>query len=153
MALQKKELNMLAMLAKNEESLSQLYRVYASLFPPLKDFWEDLARDETKHAYWILALQSHVKTGTLSFGEDRFNLKGIESFYRYIKDLVDNAREANKPLKETLAVVFDIENSLLEKGIFEVFYSDSAELKKTLQQLISATALHRDKVNQELIKL
>ena len=150
--MQERELNILAMLADNEESLNRFYRVYASLYPALKDFWEDLAKQETQHAYWILALQSHVKTGKLSFSETRFDLKEIESFYRYIKTLADNAPRENKTLKQTLEVAFEIENDLLEKGIFEVFDTDSPELKRTLQQLNSATALHRDTINQQLSK-
>ena len=146
------QLKVIGVLAANEELISKLYKLYAKLIPELQDFWEDLAKEETRHAYWILALQTHINDGVLSFKENRFNLRAIELFLIYVKDLLDTAKGRVKAPKDALANAMNIENALIERKFFEVFNEDSPALKDTLQQLVIATEKHREKISAEFSK-
>ena len=51
---------------------------------------------------------------------------------------------------ETLSITASIEQSLIESRFFEVFETDSAELKHTLMKIRDDTIAHREKANKEL---
>jgi len=54
------------------------------------------------------------------------------------------------PLIEALSTTFYIEQSLIESRFFEVFQTDSAELKHTLTKLRDDTTAHRNKAKEKL---
>jgi len=60
--------------------------------------------------------------------------------------------EQSIPLIEALSITVSIEQSLIESRFFEVFETDSAELKNTLMEIDDDTLKHREKANKELQK-
>jgi hypothetical protein len=41
------------LLANNEESISEHYKIYSDKFGEHKNFWSELAEQEKNHALWI----------------------------------------------------------------------------------------------------
>ena len=56
-------MDILESLAKNEESIAELYGIYAGKFPQYKEFWLGLVKEETAHAGWIRQLFSNSEGG------------------------------------------------------------------------------------------
>ena len=58
-------MNMLDLLAANEESIGQPYNEYADTFPEYSDFWVNLAKEEFNHASWLTEVSRKVTEGSL----------------------------------------------------------------------------------------
>ncbi|MBG7616793.1 MAG: hypothetical protein IZT57_00275, partial [Chloroflexi bacterium] len=65
-------MDMLEILAQNEEKISQLYDVFAKQYPPYKGFWAELSQDEKEHAEWIRKIIPQVKSGKVKLDSGRF---------------------------------------------------------------------------------
>ena len=136
----------LDLLAQNESAIGQLYQVYARNYPELAAFWEGLAAEETEHAGWIRALGGKVAEGSLYLSEHRFKEEAIRSFLTYLEDELNRARSEKMPLVTALSVALSIEEALIERKYFEVFETDSAELRHLLQNLARASEEHARRV-------
>ena len=82
-----KPVNMIHMLAANEEAVGQLYDAYANEFPEHEEFWFGLSMEEADHSNWILELVHRVNEGSATFFKDRITIDDIQSFANYLKEL------------------------------------------------------------------
>lgn len=139
---QQNESIVLKMMAKNEELVSSLYRIYSEKFAVHKDFWFGLAVEEIEHSAWILDLNKKVLEGDVRFNESRFNVYAIENFRDYMNELIDIANTQEITLESALSNALNIESSLIEKKFFDVFEADSGELKEVLNLLAISTKRH-----------
>jgi rubrerythrin len=137
-------LSVVRLLAENEELISDLYTAYAQRFPEHADFWSGLAAEERDHARWLRELGSRVEEGSLYVNEDRFRREPVQLFREYLEGEV--RRQEPMPLARALSVALSTEQALIERRFFEVFETDSAELKHILHDLASATEGHVKKV-------
>jgi hypothetical protein len=148
-----KAVKIIEKLACNEESIARLYETYADKFPTLGSFWNSLASEEIKHAFWLKSLEEAAKIDPICIEENRFNVIAIQSYTDYLDKELSRIKTQNIQLIEALSITFYIEDSLIESRFFEVFDSDSQELKNTLMNLIEETTAHRNKVKEELDKV
>jgi len=142
---------MLEKLAQHEESIGQLYNAYAGVFPSLFDFWAFLSQEESQHANWIRTLGNKAAEDPKLFvNERRFNKVAIDTSLDYLQREIGKAKMEPVSVIEALTAAFYVEQSLIESKIFEVFETDSVELKHLLQKLQSDTVKHRNKVKEAL---
>ncbi len=85
MSLKENQINVIEMLARNEEALSRLYRAYADKFPDYKDFWSDLADEEIEHSNWLRGLSPKIQEDSIYFNEGRFKPGAIQTFLNYLE--------------------------------------------------------------------
>jgi len=130
------------MLAQNEEAIGRLYIAYSERFPSFKDLWLVLASEEKEHAAWIRKLGEQTRDGRVLFTPDRFRRAAIRSFQNYIEKEIVTAKGAGLQIINALSIAFYIEESLIERKYFEVFETDSVELKRLLRDLDAATRKH-----------
>lgn len=150
MTSQNTQIEALEALAQNEEILSKLYSVFQERFPRFKDFWEDLVKDELTHAELVRELIPLLKKGDLFFETDRFNKDAIQEFSKYVAEEIENVSKEKIPLKEALSIALNAEESLIEKGYFEVFEIDSLPVEQTLLNLKLATQEHIKEIEKVL---
>lgn len=140
-----KQLSAISELAALEESIGLLYEAYAEFFPDYRQFWSDLASEESNYVEWLHRLDDYVIQNPDTFTENRLNADGIEVFNDYVNDeyskLIDNARF----LINAFSITVYIEESMTERGYFEVFSDDCPEIKETLQDLLIA---HQNQLTQ-----
>lgn len=147
-----KPIGVIEAMARNEETVGQLYRAYALKFPEKETLWNELAYDEADHAKWLRGL-SHPQGGKEAFGvRERFKPEAIETFYRYLKTELAKVDLPGFTLGQALATALYIEDCLLERKYFEVLSSDSKEFKKVLTDLQSATEKHADNVRAMVLE-
>ena len=145
--------NLAEIMANIEEIIGAHYMIYAEKFQDQKDFWNTLAMEEVNHAQWIRDLYSKVKAGLVSFNEKRFNKESVKEFQNHLKVALSYIRENKISLKEALGDSLKIERMVLERNFFEVFQTDSPELKEKLERIIEDTKKHRMQIEQLLEKL
>lgn len=137
-------------LATNEECVAKLYEGYASAFPSLREFWTYLTTEEMKHASWIRNLGE--KTNQVFIEENRFNNTAIHTFTNYLHKELTKLNEQEIPIIEALSITFYIEQSLIESKFFEIFETDSAEVKHILTNIRNDTLTHHKKAKEQMEK-
>jgi hypothetical protein len=142
---------LLQRLAQNEESIAELYRIFADKFPRHRDFWAGLAGEEIQHARWIHKLAAR-EGSSVAIDATRFDDNVFAVAVQYLKETVQRAKVAKQTLKEALTVSLDIETGMLERGYFTVFKGDARELIEILEHLRSETEKHTDKIRKELAR-
>ena len=148
MGLEKKQIEIIELLAEHEKEISRLYQEYARKFPEQKDFWSKIVREEIEHANWIFKLRSKIKEGSLYFEEGRFKTDAIKTSIEYIKNQITKAQNNKISIKNALSVARDIESGLIEKKFFEVFEPDCREIKQVLLDLAAATREHYNRIEK-----
>lgn len=140
----------LGLLRAHELALGRLYRTYADTFPQQRGFWTRLSQEEHEHADWIDALRLKIEEESSGLVVDRFPAAAIEHSIAYVNRLIDRAHRGDPTAVNALANALDLENSLIENRYFEVFASDSAEIKRTLSDLAQSTQAHHEQVRRAL---
>jgi len=145
-----KNQDILDKLASNEEYVARLYAAYAVEYPSYQSFWESLADEEIKHSNLIRSLREKANKGLIFIDVNRFNSTAIQSYQDYLKREISRVEQHAVPLIEALSITYYVEDSLLENRFFEIFKTDSAEMKNTLSKLKDETSIHRIKAKEKL---
>ncbi|UCH50797.1 MAG: hypothetical protein JSV54_07210 [Chloroflexota bacterium] len=148
MPLSEKDIEIVEMLAKNEEAVAQLYSAYADRFLEYKDFWSGLAVEEIDHAAELRKLCEITVKGGLYISQGRFNTTAIGTFSSYLEKESAPSRVKEVSLINALSVAVYIEESIIEHKFFDVFETDSVELKQILLNLAAETKRHLEQVRQ-----
>lgn len=141
----------LDLLAANEESVAKLYRMYADIFPDFCKFWSELAEEEMYHCRLVQKLGTS-KEDHVEINENRFDTVLLHTSSGYLKEKLKQATIAEVTIEDALSTALDIETGMLERGYFEVFEGESAEFRRTMRALATATAKHTNKIREKLAK-
>lgn len=129
-----------------ETLIGELYAIYANKIPQHKDFWTEISQEEGAHAYWLKTLEDKIGSGKVFLDEKRFHVAALNECLDDIQLKIDDAKKYDVDMLMALSISNDIEKGMIEKKFFEVFESDSAEVKETFEMLERATIEHREKV-------
>jgi len=140
---------LIALLVRHEEAIAKLYKKFAENFPDERQFWLRIASEETKHATWIRALWFAIEAGTLSVNCQRFDPKSLQTSLDYLEVLLAEASQ-KMSRKMALSTALQIENSLIEKSLFETYEGDDAKARKVFQQLANGALSHIRRLEKAL---
>lgn len=141
------------LMAQNEEIFNKLYSAYAEKYPEYKDFWLQIAEEETSHALWLRDLKPQIEIGNLSFAEDRFNPSLVFKYLEHAKEKLKELSASTPPIIEVLKMSLIMEKSLLESKFFEIVETDQIGLKTVLFNLTKSTEEHIQRIEDLLKKL
>lgn len=150
MKLKEDQIKVIETLAKHEEEIGGLYKVFSNVFPAYGEFWLHISIEEQTHAEWIRALFSEAKEETAYFNEDRFKIEAVRTSLEYIAGEKAKAERHETQMDKALYISLDIENALLERKYFEIFEGDSVKLKHTLRDLADSTRNHIARMRNEV---
>ena len=138
-----KQDEMLDLMCKNEEKVSELYMIYASKFPEYSDFWSGLAEEELGHSGVIRTLKY---SDQVMFKEGRFEKNLIQISLKYMEDKIVEANTQNMTIADALSVAVELETNMIEQKFFVIFEGDFSELVEVFQNLEKATQDHVEKL-------
>ncbi len=141
-------IDVIEMLAQHEESIGQLYSIYARRFPEHYDFWATMAQEEMNHAGMLRGLVSNIEEDSADFNPNRFRSKTVEASIEYIHDETVRAREQDMELINALSITLQIEQAMIEKKYFEVVEGISTNVKHLLLTLTAETEEHIRRVRE-----
>ncbi|MCX8038751.1 MAG: hypothetical protein N3D11_17200 [Candidatus Sumerlaeia bacterium] len=133
--------NVLALMIQHEQTVGEIYRVFARRIPADAEFWLAIARDENVHADWIRDFAAQVQESGAAFNEVRFNLHALQTSLDYLKVLKTHAEGITTPAR-ALAMALQIEHSMMEKELFRIANGDAEALKNVLERLADGTTAH-----------
>jgi len=136
------------LMARNEEVISRIYKAFYVKFPELGKFWEQLSIEERGHANILRALGKKVGEGKLSIDSRKINANQILQMLEHNESLANQVEKKSIKPKKALEIAFEIENSMLEKNIFDVFSGDSPDIQHDFELLREHTKQHRIRLEQ-----
>jgi hypothetical protein len=133
------------LLAKYKEAIANLYRVFADNFPEQVALWQDLAKEKSKQAMFVLSQLQKVKNGQGELNPERLQIEGIRASLNFISGQAQQALQKALTLKAALSLAVSTEESIIEKRWFEVFLKPPADFTTNLKELQDST---RPLINQ-----
>ena len=121
----------------NELAFARLYHKYAVLFDD-GDFWEELSRQEKRHAQWLETLLA--SRDIVSLSSDFLSSTAVEMMIKAVEAEIDSA--SSLTISEALSRSLKFEKSFLENDYFEVFALGAQSVKKVIEELKSETLEH-----------
>ncbi|WP_462267958.1 hypothetical protein [Desulfobacter sp.] len=135
-------------LITQEKMLSKLYGHFSQQFPEYSQFWNQLSKEEHRHARLIQKLFDAAKKGKIFFDEGKITTYTLNAFISRLEHILYKAMKNEYDIKTALGCAMDYENSLIEKNIFTHFDSSSDNVKRTLKILHSETIAHRGSIRK-----
>jgi rubrerythrin len=136
----------IVLFTQQEFLVAEIYRFFAGLYPDLREFWSDLAKEQMEHATWIEYLYKKTQEGTVHFSEEQVKTYTVESFVKYLGDNLAKIKEKAPSPQAAFSLALNIENSLLIKRVFERFQSGDRELSNLLLSLREMKVDHRKRL-------
>jgi len=124
-----------------EKSIGELYSLFAEKFPGHSDLWKRLSEDEQGHAEAVRKLYQISYDGQSVFAEENIKPEAVQSIIDYVKEIHASATLGKLSAQKALGITYDLENSLLEKTIFQHFKATS-QFVNILQVLRKQTKEH-----------
>lgn len=137
-------------LVRIEETLSKIYSLFAERFPADRELWSRMAQEETTHAKWVRDLSGRVEDGSLSLDEGRFGVEGIQLFLEYAEDKFREAKAEKLPFLHALDMALDLESSLLERRLYQVFKAESESMVQALEDMERQIHEHTERIGEAL---
>lgn len=150
-----KNMELIELLATQEEKVAALYATFARQFPAHEAFWSDLSREETLHAQWLRRLFARTQTGTGRVQGDHLDVDTIRAHVNKLQALQEQIEATPPALLEALRMAQSIESTVCESNYFEIFegLSEWAEFKQVQYCLAEATRNHVDTIHAYLEKV
>lgn len=134
----------LALMLQQETLLAQLYQVFAQKFPMYEEFWNQLARDERRHAGWLEQLCAATEKKIVLFSEGRLKTFALETFITGLEEKLNRAQADGFDARQALACTIDLERCLLEKNVFSHFEGLTEKASKVMKFLAQETKEHQE---------
>lgn len=138
----------ISLMIENELAFADLYYKYSMLFVD-GDFWEELSRQEKRHAQWLKTLfESH---DVLSLSPTFLSPLAIEMMVAAVE--AEIVSEKKDTLAQALKKSLIFEKSFLENDFFEIFSDDVPSVKKVMTDLKAETKEHIKFIEAEIVKV
>ncbi|KKP68737.1 MAG: hypothetical protein UR66_C0003G0002 [Candidatus Moranbacteria bacterium GW2011_GWE1_35_17] len=145
--------DVLELMRSYELLLKDLYALFALKISEEKEFWLKLSEEENKHAYWLEVLGANMQKQNISLnGDDRFNLPLMKSSISHIQESLEDFKKVEISLFDALTFASDMENSMIEKKFFEVFYGINDDFDRVMKLLKEETIAHSQRIEEKLKK-
>jgi len=153
MDIREPEANIVELMAKVEEMMEKHYQACAERFIAQKDFWNNVAQEEANHKQCLRDLYGKVKDNLVFLDEKRFNKTSIKEFHKHLQNMLQAIQLESASMKEALQNSIQMETLLLEKNFFEIFKTDSEDIKRTINRIVEDTKNHRLRMEEVLTSL
>lgn len=134
--------SMLSLFIELELKIGELYGVLADVFPEEAAFFRTHHAQELKHAQWIEYYAGKAEQGTVLFHEDKTRTYTVKAFLAHVQTIIADAKAKRLSLVSALSLSASVEDSLIERKVFDHFKADSPELQGLIGRLRQETEAH-----------
>lgn len=138
------------LLMEHEEALASLFSTFGDALPEMTEFWERLKHDECAHAEVLRMLLKTLESKRMLLNERKFNSAAVRTTIDYIERLIATVHTSEITSIRALSLAVDSEHCSLERDFFEVFESDSIDMKKEFRELRAHEEKHREAIEERL---
>ena len=133
--------------AELERQLARIYSLYSEKFPDYS-LWPFLVEEERKHESWLKQIIPKIKEGEIYFFLENFTVQAIQQTLEYIEEEFQKAEKEGITLIRAISVAHSLEDSALDKSIFNYFDSGSPFIEEILDNLREDTKKHREMLHR-----
>ena len=140
---------------RHELILAKMYRQFSKSHPNHKGFWSKLAHEEAIHAKWIKSLGQHYQNGNIGLADVKVSPQAIKTSISHLERQTEASKNGNLTLLNAVSIALDIEKSMIDNKIFEIFDLMGVKNGRIREGLEKETAKHRqhlEKLYTELSK-
>lgn len=142
------ELTVLDLYEAHEKAMYELYNLFASKYGDYEDFWRGLAEEERIHARWVGTIRAKMETGEISISADMISIASIQKSLEYIQSQISLFSYQESTVDQAFALAMQVENSIIERRIFDIVKTGSDQTRKTLLNLIDKTRMHYFRIKE-----
>ena len=133
---------------RHELILAKMYKQFSKAHPHHNKFWSRLAHEEAMHAKWIKSLGRHCENGDIGVLESKISHQAIKTSISHLERQTEASRNGNLSLLNAVTVALDIEKSMIDKKIFDIFDLAGAKNGRIRANLEKETTRHRQSLEQ-----
>jgi rubrerythrin len=138
-----------------ETGCAEVYRMFGSMLPEARDFWDELAREEENHAAILAVGRGFQKAGKLT--EEvvpvAFPMANIQGTIDLAREIKAKARDREISMEEALGMALSLEETLCESYFEEVRTNKGdSRFAAALQRLLIHTRSHMEKIREVISK-
>jgi rubrerythrin len=141
------------LLIENELTIARLYEQFAQTFEEDATFWQRLAKEEHQHARWIEEARDLARTRPVEPTAPAVRLPAVEHMIQYVDSIGERCRKGELTRLNAHALARDVEDSLLESRIFNLFVPARDQLRALQERLVRDTAAHRQRIAEALDRI
>jgi len=119
--LEEKQVKILMRMHELEQSLAEMYALFAEKFPGHRELWQRLVAEEQEHAEAVQKFYRLTYERGASFSGEAIRIGAIEAIIEYVKKNCEIAGRDLLTESQALGISRDIEKSLIAKDIFKHF--------------------------------
>lgn len=143
-------LDVIEAMAAYEDAVGDLYAAFAVKFRQDDDLWHQLAAEERGHSEALRSLAGEADELSIFLDTDRFNAGEVRVATRRLKERTEVVAYSSVGLREALAEAVEIERSMVDSQVFQVFQTDTPSVVAVLDHLREQTDVHRRRLTKEL---
>ena len=128
------------LLAQNEQVLADLYYTYGEKFPDFK-LWNFLQEEE--HNDLVLSILDNVEEGSVTFDDMHFSIRTLSIAIDQVLQEIAITEEGNRNLEQAIEFALKVESSMLEKNFLNYFSSNNTDIQGVLDKLKKDTRSHK----------
>jgi len=125
----------LDLLKDKELALSELYKEVSEKFYQNEEFWSNLSEEKLYRLQQIEELCDQAKQEKMGFDEKKTKTYTLYTFMESIQDIKDQLRNNELNEIKALSLCHDLENSILERRVYEYFIPYNDKQKTVLDKL------------------
>ena len=142
------QIRILELLQQFETEVSHLYEIFAKKFPDQSDMWNKMVQEEINHADYVKKLFSLAQEGKLNFDEKMTKTYTLKIVIDDIKAQQKKAAENQFTLLRALSISHNLEESIIEKKLYDSFTSDDRDIKLLLEKIKTETREHASQIKK-----
>ena len=127
----------LDLLKEKELALSELYKELSEKFYQHEEFWNNLSEEKLYRLQQIEELCEQAKQEKMGFDEKNTKTYTLYTFMGSIQDIKDQLRNNELNEIKALSLCHDLENSILERRVYEYFIPYNDKQRTELNKLKS----------------
>ncbi len=127
---------------RQESLLAKLYKLFTIQFPEHEKVWDELAKEEKKHANWLNQLYDAGEKSIILFDEGKTKTHTMNAYMKHLEQVITKVENREVTLHQAISYTLDFESSLIEKNVFTRFDSTSEQARSVLKRLTHETESH-----------
>ena len=144
----------LNLMAESEKMVAEFYLLCSEMFTEHHAFWAALAREEMAHARVVGKLIELVSIQPNEFTAGKSTpVNAIKSFIKKTQSNIETLKQSDIPEEKALLMAYHIENTIIEQKYADVVTTENEQYRALLNQVITDTLRHKEKVVAEIQKL
>ena len=130
------------LLAELEESLADLYRLYAEIIPSAADFWRRMVVEKESHITLVQNIGEQFQNGEWHFHRPTFTTGAVADSCHHVHAMAERARRNGVSMRDALRYALEVERGKIESDFHQIVAADTSETIEIIESMRGFTHTH-----------